>query len=414
MGQMGDGDQLERAFAGATVHDMFNFMSVAILLPVEVVTGYLEALTGALVKNASTEKGDSWEGPVKKLVSPLGKRVINANKDLTKKVALGDATCDNGGGFYPIVCEDPNNPTYNTCSSVGLIACDKKHDRCPAFFNAEASPKDDKVSGGVIFFISIIILFTCLLGLVTILQKMLLGVSTRIVYKATNVNGYLAMAIGAGITIIVQSSSITTSALTPLVGMGALRLEQMYPLTLGANIGTTMTAIMSALVTTGTKSLQVALAHLFFNLSGVVIFYPIPYMRNLPLHAARRLGKATRVWRGFPLLYIAVMFILVPMMFLGLSFLYSDGHKSYTVLAVFITLFLGFGALYTAYWCKFQDGQTKCAECFQKRERKRVVMQELPDDMEYLKAKLAALIEHTGLPSDEDAKEGDEEAEVEA
>lgn len=65
MGQMGDGDQLERAFAGATVHDMFNFLSVAVLLPIEVITGYLDALTGALVKNADTGTGEKWEGPVK-------------------------------------------------------------------------------------------------------------------------------------------------------------------------------------------------------------------------------------------------------------------------------------------------------------------------------------------------------------
>jgi sodium-dependent phosphate cotransporter len=61
---------------------------------------------------------------------------------------------------------------------------------------------------------------------------MLMGMSTRILYKATNVNGYIAILIGAAMTVLVQSSSITTSALTPLIGMGALRLEQMLPLTL--------------------------------------------------------------------------------------------------------------------------------------------------------------------------------------
>jgi sodium-dependent phosphate cotransporter len=126
--------------------------------------------------------------------------------------------------------------SYSGCGkSFGLISCDKKSGDCPAFFQSDASAKDDKVSGGVVFFISIVILFTCLVGLVTVLQKMLLGMSSRIVYKATNINGYLAIVIGTGITMVVQSSSITTSTLTPLVGMGALRLEQMLPLTLGAN-----------------------------------------------------------------------------------------------------------------------------------------------------------------------------------
>lgn len=71
-----------------------------------------------------------------------------------------------------------------------------------------------------------------------VLTKMLASVSNRVIYKATDLNGYVAILIGCGLTVLVQSSSVTTSALTPLVGVGALRLEQMYPLTLGANIGT--------------------------------------------------------------------------------------------------------------------------------------------------------------------------------
>jgi sodium-dependent phosphate cotransporter len=219
IGQMGDGDQLERAFAGATVHDMFNFMSVAILLPLEVVSGFLFYLTKAMVKGANPEDGEKWEGPVKKLVAPLGDRIIIANKKIVEAVAEdadGNDSCAVGGGFYPITCD--GTPTYDSCSSVGLIACSKTTGDCPSFFSVNATQSDDKVSGGVIFFVSICILFFCLICLVAILQKMLLGMSTRIIYKATDVNGYIAIAIGAGITMLVQSSSITTSTLTPLVG----------------------------------------------------------------------------------------------------------------------------------------------------------------------------------------------------
>lgn len=90
MGQMGDGAQLERAFAGATVHDMFNFMSVAILLPLEVVSGYLHHLTVAMTKNANPREDESWEDPVKKLVAPLGQRVIIANKKVASSIAKGE------------------------------------------------------------------------------------------------------------------------------------------------------------------------------------------------------------------------------------------------------------------------------------------------------------------------------------
>ena len=48
---------------------------------------------------------------------------------------------------------------------------------------------------------------------------------------------YVAMALGAVITFVIQSSSVFTSTLTPLVGTGVFSLERAYVLTLGANIG---------------------------------------------------------------------------------------------------------------------------------------------------------------------------------
>jgi sodium-dependent phosphate cotransporter len=242
---------------------------------------------------------------------------------------------------------------------------------------------------------------------------MLLGMSARIIYKATDVNGYLAMLIGAGLTILVQSSSITTSTLTPLVGMGILRLEQMYPLTLGANIGTTITGILAAMVADGTGPLQVALAHLFFNVTGIIIWYPIPFMRRVPLAAARALGKATRIWRGFPLLYIFMAFFVIPILLLGISLIFSQHKIGLTVLGSVIVIVLGVGLLYTIYWCVRKGGKESCLASFQIRERKRVIMKDLPDDMDYIKAKLARLSEHTGLPEEEEDEEDSAEVAAE-
>ena len=403
LGHLGDGDQLERAFAGAVVHDMFNFLSVAILLPLEVISGYLYHLTSAMVKNIEPKDGDKWVGPLKKIVSPLAKKLIDANKDVIKDVAKG-GSCDD---YYPINCTDPENPTKDTCE-VGLIACIKKTNECPAFFDPYADLGDDQMSGLVCFIIGLMVLFVCLFGLVKILNHMLMGTSTRIIYKATNMNGYLAMLIGAGITILVQSSSITTSALTPLVGMGVLRLEQMFPLTLGANIGTTVTAILAALLST-TEALQVALAHLFFNITGIIIWYPIPVMRNVPLYCARQLGKATRIWKGFPLVYIFVMFFIVPLIFLGLSSLYT-GSKGLTVLGAFLTVVLFLFLVWLAYWCVFKNGSQYCYDCMATRQTRKEAMDALPDDMVYLKAKIKALSEHTGLPDEEeDVEEASDE-----
>jgi sodium-dependent phosphate cotransporter len=413
MGHLGDGDQLERAFAGATVHDMFNFLSVAILLPVEAATGYLFHLTKALTKDFKAQDGEKWEGPVKKLVAPLAKHIIIVNKKVATEIASGKSTCKT---FYPkngtLACDDYSDPL--TCDS-GLLSCDKKADipYCPAFFDPEATENVDRTSGICAFIIGLIILFVCLFALVKLLQRMMMGASTRVLYKATNINGYLAILIGAGITILVQSSSITTSVLTPLVGVGALRLEQMLPLTLGANIGTTVTGLLAALLGNA-NGMQVALAHLFFNITGIVIWYPVPFMRNIPLNAARALGRATRLFRLFPLLYIAVSFVAIPLVFLGISYLFSDGNSGLTALGSIIVIILAIVVIYTGYFCKYQGGSEKCTECLVAREKRNNAVKDLPDDMEWLKAKVRELTEHTGLPVDEEAGAKDSSEETDA
>lgn len=124
------------------------------------------------------------------------------------------------------------------------------------------------------------------------------------------------------ITILVQSSSITTSTLTPLCAVGLISLEEMFPLTLGANIGTTLTGIMGATVVSSNpvEAWQVALCHLFFNIIGILIWYPIPYMRNIPLTGARMLGKLTSKYgASFPLMYTFTVFFIVPAICYGIA-----------------------------------------------------------------------------------------------
>eukprot|EP00531_Pseudo-nitzschia_arenysensis_P001244 CAMPEP_0116130508 /NCGR_PEP_ID=MMETSP0329-20121206/8520_1 /TAXON_ID=697910 /ORGANISM="Pseudo-nitzschia arenysensis, Strain B593" /LENGTH=554 /DNA_ID=CAMNT_0003624897 /DNA_START=48 /DNA_END=1712 /DNA_ORIENTATION=+ len=409
MGQMGDGDQLERAFAGATVHDMFNFLTVGVFLPIELITGYLRRLTALCVRNFESRDGEKWVGPIKKFVGPLTKKVIIANKNVIKGVAKGESCSD----YYPIVCEDMENPTKSTCSQVGLIACDKGTDACPAFFQVDATRSDDQISGVTVFIIGLVLLFICLFCMVYLLQKMLMGMSSRIIYKATNINGYLAILVGVGVTILVQSSSITTSVFTPLVGMDVIRLEQMFPITLGANIGTTVTALLAALLSS-TEAMQVALAHLFFNISGILVWYPIPFMRNIPLNAARSLGQATRILRIFPLFYIVICFLIIPALLLGLSLLFTQGVKGLTVLGSLITVCLVLGIAYSLYWYKFANGKDSIVARFEGWQAKSTTMKTLPEDIEMLKAKIASLEEHTGLIAEDAAEEPTKDAEEDA
>lgn len=239
---MGENEELERAFSSSSALYSFNMLTLILLFPVEVSVGYLYHFTKLMLPE-SVGEGEKWEGPIKKVVSPLGNRIIMSNKDLITKVSDGNATCDS---YYPVHC-DGNVTSHETCQA-GLIGCDSKNDRCPVFFQANATKDDDMVSGWVMLVLSLFLLIFCLVMLVTLLRKMLLGASTRIIYKATSINEYLAMLIGAGVTILVQSSSITSSALVPLAGVGILKLEQMLPLIMGADIGTTVTALLAAMV----------------------------------------------------------------------------------------------------------------------------------------------------------------------
>jgi sodium-dependent phosphate cotransporter len=145
--------------------------------------------------------------------------------------------------------------------------------------------------------------------------------------------GYLAIFVGAVATFLMQSSSVFTSALTPLVGMGIISVSRTYPLTLGSNIGTTTTAILAALTASPDKlsdTLQISFCHLFFNITGILLFYPIPFMR-WPLPLARGLGRTTAQYRWFAVGYLLLSFVLIPLIVLGLTLAEPNG---YALLAV--------------------------------------------------------------------------------
>jgi len=235
-----------------------------------------------------------------------------------------------------------------------------------------------------------------------------MNTSNRVIYKATNINPYLAILLGVGVTLLVQSSSITTSALTPLVGMDVIRLEQMLPLTLGANIGTTFTGLMASLVSDKVESLQVAICHLFFNITGILIWFPIPFMRQVPLGAARRLGKATRIWRGIPIVYILTVFFAIPALLLGLSTLFEQDSAGMSALGAFIVFLLAVGLLYMVYWLKFKGGSEYMISFMESRESKNKSIRSLPDDMAFVKAEIQKIKEHTSMSNDN--KENNEAA----
>ena len=125
--------------------------------------------------------------------------------------------------------------------------------------------------------------------------------------------GYLGLIIGAVITALVQSSSITTSLLIPMFGAGVLKIEAGFPIMLGANIGTTFTALIASLVA-GPAGLAIALVHLLFNLTGTLIFFPIRFMRRIPIRLAEMLAELTIKNRIWAFLYLGTTFVLIPIL----------------------------------------------------------------------------------------------------
>merc|ERR1711920_778798 len=164
------------------------------------------------------------------------------------------------------------------------------------------------LGGGIIgLILSILLLCVGLLGLVKCLQTIFMGNAKRVLRYATKLNDYLAMLIGLGVTIVVQSSSVTTSALTPLCGVGVLPIEKMLPMTLGADIGTTCTALIASMVSLKFDAVQIALCHFFFNIIGILIWFPIPPMCKIPLFAAKLLGLYDSFFRWLPCLHLGCL-----------------------------------------------------------------------------------------------------------
>ncbi|KAG8510303.1 Sodium-dependent phosphate transport protein 2B [Galemys pyrenaicus] len=309
--QAGDRNEFRRAFAGATVHDFFNWLSVFVLLPLEAATHYLETLTNLIVETFHFKNGEDAPALLKVITDPFTKLIIQLDKKVINQIAMNDESAKNKS-LVKIWCK-----TFTNMVSF-----------CQHIFVNFSLP--DYAVGIILLIASLLVLCGCLIMIVKLLGSVLKGQVAVVIKKTLNtdfpfpfawVTGYLAILVGAGMTFIVQSSSVFTSAMTPLIGIGVISIERAYPLTLGSNIGTTTTAILAALASPGNtlrSSLQIALCHFFFNISGILLWYPIPFTR-LPIRLAKGLGNISAKYRWFAVFYLIVLFFLVPLAVFGLS-----------------------------------------------------------------------------------------------
>ena len=258
LGHLRQAPYFKRAFAAATMHDYFNLLTVALLLPLEIAFGLVSKIARWLAETlrGSLPEAGTGTSPIKTAI----KGPVSWLTDLIE--SLGWTV---GEGWILL--------------SIGI---------------------------GLIF-----------LALWMITRQMKAVMSGRI---ENAINGVLgrgagtgAMFVGIVMTIAVQSSSITTSILVPLVAAGVLTLKNAFPVTLGANIGTTVTALLASVASDSSDALIIALAHVTFNVLGILIFYPWPRLRMIPLILAEGTADAAVRHKSLVAVYVVGFFIVTPL-----------------------------------------------------------------------------------------------------
>merc|ERR1711990_1181773 len=327
--------------------DAFNFLTVLCLFPVEVATGVLGMVSDSLAEVVLGADLQKWDSPVKLVTKPATKHFIGINKDLIKEIAKGCQPCettDEGlcrhdqkvDDSYTIGTMECND---SFCHDVKKSGDDKFHfcmseeDWTQKHLVDErvvksgfAADMGDVLGSTVVLIIALFFLCFALYWIVRILHYLVLSSGRRVgengeqttfmkvTQKVLGMHPVLSIIYGMLMTIAVQSSSITTSTLTPLVALDIITLEQMLPLTLGANIGTTCTAFIASVVSGSQDAIQVSICHLFFNILGILIWFPIPQMRAVPLGWAKLMGEHVYMFPWFGPFYIGVAFVAVPIL----------------------------------------------------------------------------------------------------
>lgn len=256
-------EQFQRAFAAATIHDFFNVLSVLIFLPLEMSLGLLEKISHWSV-NLFYGTGD------------ISINSFNLIKTITAPVIhfVGNLA--------------------NQLSQFGDI---------------------------ILLLLGTVLVFFTINSMSNLLKVLMIGKAKNIMQIALGRKPITGILSGTVMTVMVQSSSTTTSLIVPLASSGACKLREVYPFTLGANIGTCITALLAATAVVGNAhaALQIALIHLFYNILGVLVIYGIPALRNLPILAAETLAKTAVEHKFIALTYILSLFFILPIVFLSIS-----------------------------------------------------------------------------------------------
>tara|TARA_E500000331_G_scaffold171959_1_gene166302 strand:- start:5826 stop:6962 length:1137 start_codon:yes stop_codon:yes gene_type:complete len=259
LGHIVNKEEFKRAFSASVVHDFFNIFAVIVIFPIELAFGVISKFAMLLSTILLGSGGGTFTSPIKLITKPTVKWIENL--------------------FHQQSIIDSN--VLLLLVALGFL-----------FFSLRNLTK--LIKSLVIF-------------------RLQAFFDTHI-FKTT----LRAVFFGIIITILVQSSSITTSLVIPLAGAGVLTLRQIFPYTLGANIGTTVTSLLASMVSGTIAPLAVALSHLTFNLLGIALLYPFKKVREIPIYLAEWFSGLATQNKIYPLLYILIVFFLIPLMLITL------------------------------------------------------------------------------------------------
>jgi sodium-dependent phosphate cotransporter len=356
-------------FQGASAHSSFNLLCVLLLLPLEIITtafnggdgGMLFAISSTVADSLVGASAETFKSPVKVLVGGLSSKFIKINKDLIKGIAKGCIPCEGPDGETEGFCKDDSRKDSDgekIKQCVTVEEWDTIYLEGNVVKKGFAADMGDETGSLVVLVISLVFLCVALYGIVRLLHYLVLSSGrmrtedggesafVRYVRKVLGFNAYLSIFFGMVMTICVQSSSITTSALVPLVALQIISVEDMLPLTLGANIGTTCTAFLASMVTEKKSAIQIALVHFFFNIIGIAFWFPVPFMRRLPLAMAETLSAHTLRYRWFGAFYILLVFVLIPLALFVFSLTIALGPGGIALNVILDVLTLGGAVLF--------------------------------------------------------------------
>ncbi|WP_010524551.1 Na/Pi symporter [Nesterenkonia sp. F] len=270
LGMARDKAAFRRGFAAATIHDFFNLLAVAIFLPLEIAFGLLENLATSLAGPLSGTDG----GPLAAIFGGVGSVIKGATTPLADGITASL-------GWLP--------PVWQGLLMIGIA-------------------------------VALILLVINLIG--RLLKVLMVGRARAVLHAAMGRGPLAGIGSGALMTIMVQSSSTSTALMVPLAGSGTLSLRQIYPFTLGANIGTTVTALIAAFAFDGPEAkvaLIAALAHLLFNVLATALIFGIPGLRELPLRAASRLADIAAEKKLYAAGWVVGIFVVLPLGLIAVS-----------------------------------------------------------------------------------------------